>query len=283
MNTDNLICFICELIISIKKFIKYKTCKHIMCENCGKSFYEDKIEQGEKNLRCPSYKCGSNLIDGTVKLFVSEMHFNQQQQNSSNKKIDLATGRPINFGKMSTINLKQNLFKIFSQNNVLDITRIDAFFDYKRSKEQFCTKCYEPALFGKNGKNYIKCLNCSNFFCKFCLKNLNQHHFDLSSLNHCKIFFRKKTIKSTDLGNLYCLRSILYYFVIYIISYIILVFGVIEFVKEFIIDLLRPVDKVALFLGKIIYVLMWMILSIPLIVVLWLIIPFFPLIITIYK
>ena len=43
---------------------------------CIKNFYEEKIETGEKNFKCPVFTCPGIFDTGIIKVFVSNEHFN---------------------------------------------------------------------------------------------------------------------------------------------------------------------------------------------------------------
>ena len=283
----NNVCFICEVQINSDNYVKFTTCKHIFCYKCGKGFYEDKIEQGEKKLKCPSYTCFSEILSKTLELLVSEMHFKQfSKQIEKSLELGIASYQVIKpkltLRNMSTIKVKNDLFKLYSQKHVLDVTNDNTFIGFNRAKEWFCNKCYEPALFGKLDKNFVKCLNCSQFFCKFCMKDLGIDHFDSKGSNSCRIFYRiKSTNDNTKTSK--CLKSIVYYLLVYIVSYFILVFGVINIINEMINEVFDELCKKTVFCCKIVYILLWIFLCFPLIIVFWLIIPFFPLIILLFK
>jgi hypothetical protein len=40
-------------------------------------------------------------------------------------------------------------------------------------KRRICSKCKKAALFKRDDLNFIRCLNCQNVFCKYCLKKYN--------------------------------------------------------------------------------------------------------------
>ena len=68
---------------------------------------------------------------------------------------------------------------------------------YLQSKRIFilCPKCGKNALYRKASNYYLKCLNCTNKFCKFCIKLLNENHFAKDNLKRCKVYFRAKEKK----------------------------------------------------------------------------------------
>ena len=61
---------------------------------------------------------------------------------------------------------------------------------YNKAKNQFCPKCGEPALFTKIKGHFIKCLNCFHRICKYCMKEFDQNHMDISNEEHCKVYYR---------------------------------------------------------------------------------------------
>ena len=278
----NLVCFICDLIFK-KNPNQFQVCEHFICEKCGKAFFEEKIEQGEKRITCPSFKCFSEVNDEKIKLLVSEKHFNQYKKENMKSNLPLKSKNCNDLPSAKTINAKKEYIKIHNQKHVLEIATHECFLNLNKAREIFCIKCYEPALFGKIGKNFIKCLNCLNFTCKYCLKDLESDHFVISSNNYCKIFFRKKTITTKVSIGMKCFKSILLSITIIVLSYFVFVFGVINFVNNFTKSLIQPLDKINHYCTLLAHFLIWIILGVVILVLFWMIIPFFPLIIAIYR
>lgn len=52
-------CFICE--VFEEKLYHTRFCSHLFCKKCGKSYFEQLVEKGIYNIKCPKYNCYSNL------------------------------------------------------------------------------------------------------------------------------------------------------------------------------------------------------------------------------
>ena len=144
------ICNICDLLKPSNKFIFLPICNHTFCINCAKSFYEDLIEKGDFNLKCPYYKCSKVLSSlSFLKNIISQKHYerlignnkqknNQKEQNNlNNKALRLGGKQTISSftkgtKKSSTINtVDKNISKLeinsiiekYSKKNVLSVTK----------------------------------------------------------------------------------------------------------------------------------------------------------------
>ena len=180
-------CIICERTFSIQKLFASNCKIHKICRKCIKNYYEDIIEQGERNLKCPIYSCKAIFKKFILKEIISENHYN------------LLDGKPNIFtysssyqisSKYGFIPKEQEKLKLYTQKHVLDISSNENFFMYNKAKNQFCPKCGEPALFTKIKGHFIKCLNCFHRICKYCMKEFDQNHMDISNEEHCKVYYR---------------------------------------------------------------------------------------------
>lgn len=52
-------CFICE--VFEEKLYHTKDCNHLFCKKCGRSYFEQLVEKGIYNTKCPKYSCHCNL------------------------------------------------------------------------------------------------------------------------------------------------------------------------------------------------------------------------------
>jgi hypothetical protein len=52
-------CFICE--VFEEKLYHTKFCTHLFCKKCGRSYFDQLVEKGIYNLKCPKYNCQCNL------------------------------------------------------------------------------------------------------------------------------------------------------------------------------------------------------------------------------
>ena len=180
-------CIICERTFAIQKLFASNCKIHKICRKCIKNYYEDIIEQGERNLKCPIYSCKAIFKKFILKEIISENHYN------------LLDGKPNIFtysssyqisSKYGFIPKEQEKLKLYTQKHVLDISSNENFFMYNKAKNQFCPKCGEPALFTKIKGHFIKCLNCFHRICKYCMKEFDQNHMDISNEEHCKVYYR---------------------------------------------------------------------------------------------
>jgi hypothetical protein len=169
-------CFLCDK-LHLSNTMLMLGCNHAFCQKCGKVYYEDKIEQGDKLLKCPVFKCHKTASFEFLKNLVTERHINLLGKNQTEPNTNLDS--------------KFEEVKVYTQKHILDINTNDNFLLYNKIKEQFCQKCTEASLYGRTGKTYVKCLNCFNTICKFCMKIYNYDHLDITSENYCKVYFRK--------------------------------------------------------------------------------------------
>ena len=190
-ETDRLniyeICIICEKTFPSQKIYLPKCQKHKICRKCIKNYYEDLIEQGERKIKCPVYYCKYEFNILKLKKIISEQHFN------------LLKGKPNIFSNAKTLEIQEryNLnnqgketLKLYTQKHVIDINSNQNFFMFNKTKNQYCPKCNEPSLFSKTGSHFIKCLNCFHKICKYCLKDYDISHMDISNEDYCKVYYR---------------------------------------------------------------------------------------------
>ena len=52
-------CFICE--VFEEKLYHTRLCSHLFCKKCGRSYFEQLVEKGIYNIKCPKYNCHNNL------------------------------------------------------------------------------------------------------------------------------------------------------------------------------------------------------------------------------
>jgi len=261
------ICNICDLLKPSNKFIFLPICNHTFCINCAKSFYEDLIEKGDFNLKCPYYKCSKVLSSiSFLKNIISQKHYerlignnkqknNQKEQNNlNNKALRLGGKQTISSytkgtKKSSTINtVDKNISKLeinsiiekYSKKNVLSVTKNDdEYIIYSMFRECFCPCCNLPCLFGKTLSNHLKCLNCFKSICKFCFKLVDTDHFNTYSQKCCKnyrFFLWKNKHSNTFTQKRYngFFENLCLFFVSYILFVIFLFFLLFTIVDYFI-------------------------------------------------
>ena len=214
------ICNICDLLKPSNKFIELENCNHSFCYNCGKNYYENLIEMGDLNLKCPFYKCSEEIINKEfLRNIISSQHYQRLIYGKcidNNNKIILkgkTTMSSINKGstKKSTLNstLGKGISKIelnsilqrFSKKNVLYVTNNEEeYIIYSMYRDTVCPYCTLPCLFGKTLSNHLKCLNCLKRICKFCFRKVDTDHFNIYNHKCCKnyrlfLYKNKKNFK----------------------------------------------------------------------------------------
>ena len=247
-------CFLCDKLILTSNMICVGNCSHFFCSKCGKIYYEDKVEQGENVLKCPIYKCLIQLENDLLKAIITEKHY-ELFISYKNRKVN------------NQKNIVDDV-KIYTKKHILDINDNQNFMLYNKTKEQFCFKCNEASLYGRTGRNYVKCLNCLNT--KHCMKFYTFDHLDITSDNYCKVYFRKDLKKDSVKQNkfkAFCITVLMI-----IASYILSVLAIFSIILRCI----RKEGKknTKYYIDTIIVILLFLLL-IPLMI---LVIPFFPII-----
>ena len=242
-NEDNLIeetlmgCLICDRTYPLYKLYSSQCNKHYICRRCFKNYYEEKIEQGEKILKCPVYKCEKNInLNKTIlQKILSSNHIDLLYNNNNNLK-ESEIGKTVK-NKKNNINepslslqKKFNLYNQYSETmkkymnkHVIDINSNQNFYMYNKAKVQFCPKCFEQTLFSKTGTYFVKCLNCFHRICKYCMKEFNEFHMDMNYEEHCKVYFRRDEKIEEEEKNFFSPFLIELFFVIS--AFLFLIFG----------------------------------------------------------
>ena len=276
------ICLICEVYFVLHQVIVL-SCDHIFCFNCTKLFLEEKIEEGKKRLLCPLFKCTTMFKEEEIKKFVTEKHFNNYI-----KKIDISEEKQnlllssdnksnMYIGKISQTSIED--FKSLSKKHVLEVTNSINFLYYSKTKEIFCKNCNEEALFGKNCRNFIKCMNCLHTYCKYCGKNYSNGHFDFTGNNYCKIFYRRHCKYLPSIRNK-C-KEISVEFIIFLAGYFIFFIGSLNLIHVYMRKYTYEDKETTFAIVKhlIILILIYSV-SIP---ILFLLLPFYPMLVAIFR
>lgn len=133
---NNKKCVICMYMFTEKnKQIVMGHCKHSFCKKCLKAFYEDKIERGEYELKCPNALCNKEISDIKIlsKLISSELYERYRERYDRN---------------------------VIYQNEIP--SNISKYFFV-------CPQCLQyKYLFWKRTRYHIKCLFCMINICKYC-------------------------------------------------------------------------------------------------------------------
>ena len=220
---DYLLCFFCDNLFDEKNIINSGKCDHYFCKKCSKLYYQQLIENidnyftDEFNFICPIYFCNCEIDKNIILDLFNNEHKNIYNNiNNIHLKIDIK----------KNYNNNINNIKKYNEKNVLDINNNQLFFINQNNKTFFCPLCNKDSLFIFPNSEFYKCLNCFNNICKYCRKKFFSLHMDLNNINHCKIKFRKNIHKEYNIFSLNYANNILLLFLIIIISYILLFFGI---------------------------------------------------------
>ena len=182
MNPVYKTCSICDNTYPSSKIFVPECGIHFLCKRCAKNYYEEKIENGHSDLKCPFLYCQTKFPKNILKNLVSEEHYHLLNENNyKNKVISAKLKSNINYEDM----------KVYSQNHVIDINNNKILYNYNKSRDIFCSKCNKDTLFSKVNNYFLKCLNCGHCECKFCFKDYHNGHMDINNQNRCKVYFRR--------------------------------------------------------------------------------------------
>ena len=228
-DNRKMFCFICEKSYKKDKIFVPKCKVHHMCRKCIKNFYEEKLENNVFLLSCPFAKCNEEIDLNILKNIISKTHYemliNKQKKNKEKPNISN------NFGEngkelylkdsklLFNSKIKNENLKLYSQNHVIDINSNEKLFLYNKNKDIYCQKCLKPTLFTKIDGYFIKCLNCQNRLCKYCLKEFKDIHMDIMNENHCKVYYRKDDEYNLN-NNTQILRYLLQLFYVFSMYYL---------------------------------------------------------------
>lgn len=222
------ICFICDKYNQRSQTYSTGKCMHFFCRRCGKLFYEEQIEDGIIKFKCPIFFCKCEMPIEIIKKLVSEKHYNIICDNNI-KKNNIYKYRNWNYINSENVELNNHIH-LYSQTHVIDINSNEHFYMYNKAKINICPKCNKNSLFIKGGNHFFKCLNCFYTMCKFCLKNFDSLHLDITNSNHCKVFFRRKDQKNIKNN---CVFSFINQLFLIIASYILLFIGLYFYIFNF--------------------------------------------------
>jgi hypothetical protein len=181
-------CFLCEKIYNPEK-IFFPNCKiHALCRKCIKNYYEDKFENNNFSLKCPDTNCNEKIDFNIIKKIINLYHYElflESQKEEYNKNY---IGEELCINKPKS---KVEHLKPYFQKHFLEINSNDNFYLYNQNKDIYCNNCLKPTLFTKINGYFIKCLNCHQKICKYCLREFNDIHMDIMNKNHCKVYYRR--------------------------------------------------------------------------------------------
>lgn len=270
-ETSFSLCFICDKFMQKNQTFQTSTCNHVFCRKCGKLYYEDKIEQGETEFKCPIFKCHSTLSHNIIQSLVSTQHYeillDEEKNDTKFKKVIKR-----NLNQKLELQSKIDQVKLYIKPHVIDINTNETFYMFNKAKIQFCPKCGECALFSKSGNHFIKCLNCFHTICKYCLKNYDVLHMDIGTVDHCKVYYRKN---EKDDRNLEIWKLFLIQLFLVIASFIMIFIGDFKYINSGIKKILCCRDKKSTIKSIFVYSfnIIIFILTMPIILVFF---PYFP-------
>jgi hypothetical protein len=272
------LCFICDKLHLTTTTFTAIGCEHSICQKCGKTYYEDKIEQGDYSLKCPVYRCTYIPDPELVEKLLSGKHY-QAYRKHMDEANNTDSGAFNIFKQLKSTNTNTDV-KVYTQKHVFDVNTNDTFFCYNKARDQFCIKCGEPSLYGRTGKTYVKCLNCYNTICKFCMKFYTYDHFDITSMNYCKVYFRKTLKKIFEKPS--TLKIFLLTYLMMLPSFIMFICAMYTYLAEFLSHLLSHREKTNFFV-KIFYLFIYIFICICLFPCFILLMPYFPILMAIFK
>ena len=177
------VCSICEITYTSYAFYVAECNKHFLCKKCAKSFYEDKIETGVKELFCPFLFCNKKFSNNQAKKFLSKKHYNMLVEEEKNNNLN-------SFKLINNNNNNYKEMKNYSENHVLDINNNKTFYNFNKNKNIFCSRCKNETLFCRDKQLFMRCLYCRFAQCKYCFKEYTHDHFDMNSKYYCRIYYR---------------------------------------------------------------------------------------------
>ena len=201
-------CFICNCLN--KKLFHAEKCKHLFCSNCGKSFYEQQINNCIYSLKCPKYLCYKNLDINVLKQFLSKYNYekmienietiNNTTNNILSKNI-MANNTPNIHSSREKIIKKNYLFNndSNSQSSKDNQTYLYNFSCNNTFHKDFIIDKYNKNLPKKNSELLLQRL--TNIFPRLSDKDLCKKHFiKIGAISK----FNRAIKKINELKNIYC-------------------------------------------------------------------------------
>lgn len=267
-------CAICEHAFPITKLYVAICNYHYLCRKCAKNYYEDLIENGIKEMVCPFKKCNQPIDLEIVENLISKEHFNLL---NNDKKNIQDTQNKFCFTKLKS-NFDQENIQLYTQKHVIDINSNKNLYDYNNIKGIFCPFCNKDSLFSKTNTYFYKCLNCESKICRYCLKEYNSRHMDISSTEYCKVHYRYEDDGIKDLKICYNLFIQLFFI---LASYYLCFSGIFYFIRSIFFNIFstRKNHNIFLYILSYLFTIIIFAIFIPLIVPFH---PFFPYIMAVF-
>lgn len=324
-NTSKILkryCFICE--VFEEKLYRTKKCNHLLCKECIRSYYEQQVEKGIYNLKCPKYNCLYIFELKDIKEIISFETYRKIEcniNNRDNKNKDKYNERRSTFDNVNDINCESKKISTIVNNNEIinnnnekkhigirflkkhilktqipaPINRNEKIMNFalkehmikisdntkfktrvkneKEIKKMRCSKCGKSALFSRDDKNFIRCLNCGNAICKYCYKKIGTLNSikDLNTI--CGICYRRFRFHT----NVVFTKKLMYEVLFVISGFIIVWIGFSKYVSNYIFKRKKR-KKYMNFLHKVFFVVLLiinLIIFVPFI-------PYFPFIVSLF-
>ena len=200
------ICSICDVKYASYFFYVAECHTHFLCKKCAKTFYEEKIEMGAKELFCPFIFCKKKFLKSQAKKFLSNKHYKMLVEEEKTNNFNSLKLR-------NNYNNNKKEMKNYSENHVLDINNNKIFYNFNKNKNIFCSRCNNQSLFCREKQLFMRCLFCNFEQCKYCFKEYTHDHFDMNSNNYCRIYYRDSDIDKISKSKMYLfLKQILLVF-----------------------------------------------------------------------
>ena len=191
-------CLICERTFSIINLCCSQCNTHFFCRKCLNNYCRGLIEKGIKRMKCPITKCNFDIYQEFLKSILSEDYFSLLCKNSKSIKSEEKSISSVNmsgnkyeiFNKKIKHNLKDKKMRLYSNKHVIDVNSNIMFYNIRKYKDEYCSKCGEPSLFCKTTTFFHKCLNCGYKCCKYCNKTFTNYHLVINDHRHCKVYYR---------------------------------------------------------------------------------------------
>ena len=269
-------CLFCEKLFIDSEFFENFKCKHFFCKECGQEFYRNLINQGQKkNYKCPIFSCKSSFSSQFIKSLtavkfhelkkVDYKRHNNKMKNNNNKSASIRRNPSLRALDSKSLFIQN---EEFLKENIIDINNINNFHKYIKKFAYECPLCKEFSLYGKIKGSYFKCLNCLKKFCKYCRKEYNIAHFDKSNKDYCRVFYRIQKINKDN-----CCFFILKYLFLTVFAFL--------FIMTYFIGKLKYSFRIKSITKRIFFIILFSILSVIFTPLSLLLIPYFPIIISI--
>ena len=153
-------------------------------------------------MKCPVTNCNYNIYEEFLKSVLSKDYFQllfkkSKTMNSEGKMTivdDISRNKYEIFNKKIKYNSedKSKNIRLYNNKHVIDVNSNKLLYKVIKIKDEYCPNCYEPTLFCKIDAIFHKCLNCGFKVCKYCNKEFTRTHLIINYPGHCKMYYKKK-------------------------------------------------------------------------------------------